>query len=100
MTALPTYSEPTWFPQPPMALGWQWTEWRNPALDRIEHQREPWTADDMRATLPTGRSNWYGAAVRTATSRKMIHLVGQRRSTHPSRKGSLLAVWETKQPAL
>ena len=98
MTALPTYSEPDWLPSPPMALAWEWHEWRDAALDWIEHQRQPWTADDMRAVLPTGRSNWYGSAVRTASGRNMIQLVGQHRSTHPSRKGSLLAMWETKQP--
>lgn len=91
--------EPDWYPSPPMALAWEWSEWLEAALDWMAHQSEPWDATDMRAVLPEGRNHWYGAAVRTATSRNMIHLVGQRRSTHPSRKGSLLAVWMTSHNA-
>ena len=81
-----------------MALAWEWSEWKEAALDWMAHQPERWSADDMRAVLPEGQSHWYGAAVRTATGRNMIQLVGQHRSTHPSRKGSLLAVWQTRQP--
>lgn len=87
--------EPAWFPDPPMALRWEWEDWRDLALCWIEDQTTPWTADQMRAELPEARPHYYGAAVRTATARELIRLVGQRRSTHPSRKGSLLAVWQT-----
>lgn len=86
---------PDWLPDPPMVFSDCWEDWRDLALYWIEDQTQPWCADDMRAELPTARPHWYGAAVRTATARELIRLVGQRRSTHPSRKGSLLAVWET-----
>jgi hypothetical protein len=86
---------PEWLPDPPMGLWPEWSDWRDTALDWIAEQDQPWTADDMRDALPPARPNWYGATVRTASGRDMIRLVGQRRSTHPTRKKSLLAIWQT-----
>jgi hypothetical protein len=86
---------PEWIPDPHPALAGGWDDWRDTALDWISKQDDPWTADEMRAALPEPRSHWPGAVVRTASGRHMIRRVGQRRSTHPTRKKSLLAVWQT-----
>lgn len=86
---------PEWLPDPHPAFAAEWEAWRDEALDWIATQDDPWTADELRAALPEPRPHWPGAVVRTASGRDMIRLVGQRRSTHPTRKKSLLAVWQT-----
>lgn len=84
-------------PDPPMVLFADWEDWKAAALSWIERQVEPWTADDLREAMEPGRSNWPGAAIRTATNRDLIELTGRVvKSSVKSRKGSLLPVWRTK----
>lgn len=88
--------EPDWYPDPPAALAFEWSEWRELAIAWMFTKQGEWNADDLRAVMPEGRPNWPGAAVNTASRRGLIHLTGRvTRSTHPSRKGSLLPMWQT-----
>lgn len=84
-------------PDPPMALYGEWSDWRDAALNWIERQEHPWTADDLRAEMEPGRPNWPGAVINTASRRDLIELTGRVvKSSVKSRKGSLLPVWRTK----
>jgi hypothetical protein len=82
-------------PQQPMALD-DYESWTATALEWIEAQHGTFTADDLRAALPTApHANLIGAAFNTAANRKLIQVTGYQRSNAPSRRHSLLRVWET-----
>lgn len=84
-------------PDPPMALYADWEDWKEAALNWIEHQEDPWTADDLRIDMEAGRPNWPGAVINMASRRDLIELTGRVvKSSVKSRKGSLLPVWRTK----
>lgn len=88
--------EPDWYPDPPLALIDDWTSWRELALAWITHRKGEWTADDLRADMPEGRSNWPGAAIHTAASRGLITDAGRMvHSVSKTRKRSRLPVWQT-----
>lgn len=82
------------YPDPPMALAVEWEMWRELAITWMVRQPSDWTADDLRAAMPECRTNWPGAAVRTARARGLITTTGKvTRSAAKSRKGSLLPYW-------
>lgn len=83
------------YPEQPMALT-DYTAWTHDALDWIEAQRLPFTADDLRDALPAPpHPNLVGAAFNTASNHKLIQVAGYQRSTAASRKHSLLRLWQT-----
>lgn len=55
----------------------------------------PWTADDLRASLPVVAGPLVGARVRAAALRKPVEMVrvGMRRSDHPATRRAWIAVW-------
>lgn len=83
------------YPEQPMALT-DYTFWTHDALDWIERQRTPFTADDLRGALPKPpHPNLVGAAFNAAKKYQLIRVVGYRRSNSPSRRQSVLRVWAT-----
>ena len=80
----------------PMALTGEWEGYKCAALAWIKSRRTPWTADDLAAAVPYARDPWPGEVVQLASRRRLIYRNGEcRPSKRPSRKGSLVRVWET-----
>ncbi len=80
-------------------------EWRDravQALDLYIAAGEPFTADDIVGLIgppdsehkPNGRNNAVGSLFKNAAKSGRIHTVGYTRSTTPTRKGGLIAVWQ------
>lgn len=92
--------EPDWYPQPPMALAEDWELYREKAITWMVKQPGEFTADTLRGVMPDYRPEWMPAVFNTASRRGLIEPVDRApvRSTHPSRRGSLLTYWRSATP--
>ena len=87
-----------------MALD-EWTDadkdaWRagvHTGIEYLAHHGAPFTADDLHdmGIQPPWHPNAWGTVFMHASRRGLIQKVGHKPSTVPSRKGSILTVWQT-----
>lgn len=81
----------------PMALTWEYDEYRAAALAWIDTQNGEWSCDDLARDVPAPNPAWPGEVIRAARRRKQITWTGAvLASTRPSRRGSLIRIFTTR----
>lgn len=68
------------------------------AIDALNRNRVPWSANDLRELLPEVRQPLIGARVRAKARRREMERVGYTPSTLPSTHAHPVAVWRGTFP--